>query len=48
MAERPKINLGMSALDDLFKDEKELAEGKLAKIYDIPLDQIDDQRNISV
>jgi len=32
----------MSALDDLFKDEKELAEGKLAKIYDIPLDQIDD------
>ena len=42
MAERPKINLGMSALDDLFKDEKELAEGKLAKIYDIPLDQIDD------
>lgn len=42
MAERPKINLGMSALDDLFKDEKELAEGKLAKIYDIPLEQIDD------
>lgn len=42
MTERPKINLGMSALDDLFKNDKELAEGKLAKIYDIPLELIDD------
>ena len=32
----------MSAYDDLFKDDKELTESKLPKIYDIPLDQIDD------
>ena len=42
MAERPKISLGMSALDDLFKNEQELAESKLPKLYDIPLDMIDD------
>jgi len=32
----------MSALDDLFKNEQELAESKLPKLYDIPLDMIDD------
>ena len=42
MAERPKISLGMSALDDLFKNEQELAESKLPKLYDIPLELIDD------
>lgn len=42
MSDKPRINLGMSAYDDLFKDDKELTESKLPKIYDIPLDQIDD------
>ena len=42
MKDRPKLDLGLTAYDDLFKDDKELKESKLPKIYDIPLDLIDD------
>ena len=42
MTEKPRIDLGMSALDDLFKDSTELTESKLPKIHDIPLELIDD------
>ncbi len=42
MREKPKLNLGLTAYDDLFKDEQELAEGKLPKIYDIPIELIDE------
>ena len=38
----PKYNLGITGLDDLFKDEKELRESKLPKIHDIPIELIDD------
>ena len=42
MREKPKLDLGLTAYDDLFKNEQELAEGKLPKIYDIPIELIDD------
>ena len=42
MREKPKLNLGLTAYDDLFKNEQELAEGKLPKIYDIPIELIDE------
>jgi len=42
LREKPKLNLGLTAYDDLFKDEQELAEGKLPKIYDIPIELIDE------
>ena len=42
MREKPKLNLGLTAYDDLFKDNQELAEGKLPKIYDIPIELIDE------
>ena len=42
MKERPKLDLGLTAFDDLFKDDKELKESRLPKIYDIPIDLIDD------
>ena len=34
MREKPKLDLGLTAYDDLFKDDKELKESKLPKIYD--------------
>ena len=37
-----KIDLGMTALDELFMNDKERAENKLPKIFDIPLSEIDD------
>lgn len=37
-----KLDLGMTALDDLFMNDKERAENKLPKIFDIPLSEIDD------
>lgn len=37
-----KLNLGMTALDELFMNDKERAENKLPKIFDIPLSEIDD------
>ena len=42
MREKPKLDLGLTAYDDLFKDCKELAESRLPKIYDIPIELIDD------
>ena len=42
MSEKPKLDLGLTAFDDLFKDDKELKESKLPKIYDIPIELIDD------
>ena len=38
----PKIDLGLTAYDEMFMTDKERAEAKLPRIYDIPLDQIDD------
>ncbi len=37
-----KLDLGMTALDELFINDKERAENKLPKIFDIPLSEIDD------
>lgn len=45
MGEKPKIDLGMTAFEDLFKDANELTEQKLPRIYDIPIDLIDDFPN---
>ena len=42
MREKPKLDLGLTAYDELFKDDKELREGRLPKIYEIPLELIDD------
>ena len=42
MRERPKLDLGLTAYDELFKDDKEIREGRLPKIYDIPIELIDD------
>ena len=42
MREKPKLDLGLTAYDELFKDDKEIKEGRLPKIYDIPLELIDD------
>lgn len=45
MGAKPKIDLGMKAFEDLFKDANELAEQNLPRIYDIPIDLIDDFPN---
>lgn len=37
-----KLDLGMTALDELFMNDTERAENKLPKIFDIPLSEIDD------
>ena len=42
MAERPKIDLGLTGYDELFMDDKERQEIRLPRIHDIPLDLIDD------
>ena len=42
MRERPKIDLGLSAYDELFASDKERTENRLPKIYDIPIELIDD------
>lgn len=42
MAERPKIDLGLTGYDELFVDDKERQEIRLPRIHDIPLDLIDD------
>ena len=44
MAEK-KIDLGLTALDELFSTEEQRQENKLPRIQDIPLDQIDDMPN---
>ena len=42
MKGKPKLNLGLSAYDELFMDRTERLEMKLPKIYDIPIKLIDD------
>ena len=42
MAERPKIDLGLTGYAELFMDDKERQEIRLPRIHDIPLDLIDD------
>ena len=42
MRDKPKLDLGLTAYDELFKDDKEIKEGRLPKIYDIPIELIDD------
>lgn len=44
MAEK-KIDLGLTALDELFSTEEQRQENKLPRIRDITLDQIDDMPN---
>lgn len=44
MAEKP-IDLGLTALDELFMTDTQRQEIKLPRIRDIPLDQIDDMPN---
>ena len=45
MTEKPKLDLGLTGYDDLFKDDKEIREGKLPRIHDIPTELIDDFPN---
>lgn len=42
MRYKPKLELGITAFEELFMDDKELKTSRLPKIYDIPLDLIDD------
>ena len=44
MAEK-KIDLGLTALDELFSTQEQRQENKLPRIRDVPLDQIDDMPN---
>ena len=41
MSHAKKIDLGMTAYDELFMNDEERAENKLPKIYDIPISEID-------
>ena len=43
--EKKPIDLGLTALDELFMTDEGGEESKLPRIYDIPLDQIDDMPN---
>ena len=43
--EKKQIDLGLTALDELFMTDEGRKESKLPRIYDIPLDQIDDMPN---
>ena len=42
MRERPKIDLGLTGYEEMFMNDQERAENRLPKIYDIPLNEIDD------
>ena len=42
MGEKPKIDLGLTAFEDLFKNDNERAEQRLPRIYDIPIELVDD------
>ena len=42
MSKVKKIDLGMTAYDELFMTDAERAENRLPKIYDVPLSEIDD------
>lgn len=45
MSKREKIEYDLPMLDDLFSSQEQREEAKLKKIYDIPLDEIDDFPN---
>ena len=42
MSKAKKIDLGMTAYDELFMTDEERKENRLPKIYDVPLSEIDD------
>lgn len=42
LAERPKLDLGLTGYDELFMTEAERQQNKLPRIHDIPLELIDD------
>ena len=42
MAERPKLDLGLTGYDELFMTDAERQENKLPRIHDIPIELIDD------
>jgi len=42
LVERPKLDLGLTGYDELFMTDAERQENKLPRIYDIPLNLIDD------
>ena len=42
MKNEKSIDLGLTAYDEMFMTDQERAESKLPRIYDLPLDQIDD------
>ena len=42
MAGRPKLDLGLTGYDELFMTDEERQESKLPRIYDIPIEMIDD------
>ena len=42
MKDAKKQSLGLNGLDELFMTDRERAENKLPRIYDIPLSEIDD------
>ena len=42
MKNEKNIDLGLTAYDEMFMTDQERAETKLPRIYDLPLDQIDD------
>ena len=42
MRERTKIDLGLTGYDEMFMNDKERAENRRPKIYDVPLTEIDD------
>lgn len=42
MGAKPKLDLGLTAYEELFMNEDGLSVAKLPKIYDIPINLIDD------
>ena len=42
MRKKPKLDLGINAFEELFMDENERIAARLPKIYDIPIELIDD------
>lgn len=42
MRKKPKLDLGLNAFEELFMDENERVAARLPKIYDIPIELIDD------
>lgn len=42
MRKKPKLDLGINAYEELFMDENERNAARLPKIYDIPIELIDD------